>query len=71
MVAIGQSPAESKRLLRKIHTGLAEVAGMMFGAEKMDDTVIHVTASSITERTSEIEGLLKWLIGGCFHFVAY
>lgn len=30
----------------------------MIGAEKMDDAVIHATASSISERTREIEGLL-------------
>jgi len=31
----------------------------MIGAEKMDETAILATASSITERTKEIEVLLK------------
>lgn len=57
--AIGQSPNESKRLLRKIYAALAEAEGMMIGAEKMDDTAILATASSITERTKEIEGLMR------------
>jgi hypothetical protein len=59
LVAIGQAPSESKRLLRRIFAALAEAEGMMIGEEKMDDTVIHATASSISERTREISGLLK------------
>ena len=59
LVAIGQAPTESKRLLRKIHAALAEAEGMMIGAEKMDDTAILATALSISERTREIEALLK------------
>lgn len=59
LVAIGQSPTESKRLLRKIHAALAEVDGIMIGTEKIDDAALLATASSITERTREIEGLLQ------------
>jgi hypothetical protein len=59
LVAIGQAPTESKRLLRKIHAALSEAEGMMIGAEKMDDTAIRATASSISERTKEIEALLQ------------
>jgi hypothetical protein len=59
LAAIGQSPTESKRLLRKIHAALAEAEGMMIGTEKMDDTVISATASSIAERTREIRDLLE------------
>ena len=59
LVAIGQIPSESKRLLRKIYAALAEAEGMMIGAEKMDDTAILGTASSIAERTKEIEGLVR------------
>ena len=59
LVAIGRVPTESKRLLRKIHAALAEAEGMMIGAEKMDDTAILATALSISERTREIEALLK------------
>ena len=59
LVAIGQAPNESKRLLRKIFAALAEAEGMMIGAEKMDDTAILATASSITERTKEIEVLIR------------
>ena len=58
LVAIGQPPSESKRLIRKVYAALAEAEGMMIGAEKMDDTVILETASSIRERTKEIESLL-------------
>ena len=47
------------RLIRKIHAALAEAEGMMIGTEKMDDTAIRATASSISERTQEIEGLLR------------
>ena len=59
LAAIGQAPSESKRLLRRIFAALAEAEGMMIGAAKMDDTVIHTTASSISERTREISNLLK------------
>ena len=59
LVAIGQAPSESKRLIRKIFAALAEAEGMLIGAEKMDDTAILATASSISERTKEIEGLLR------------
>jgi len=58
LVAIGQAPSESKRLLRKVFSALAEVEGQMIGAEKMDDTAILATASSVSERTKEIEGIL-------------
>jgi len=58
LVAIGQAPSESKRLLRKIYATLAEVEGQMIGAEKMDDTAILATASSIVERTRDIEKIL-------------
>ena len=59
LVAIGQAPSESKRLLRKIYAALAEVEGQMIGAEKMDDTAIVAIASSIAERTNEIDGILS------------
>jgi len=59
LVAIGQAPSESKRLLRKTFAALAEAEGMMIGAEKMDDAAILATASSISERTKAISGLLK------------
>jgi hypothetical protein len=58
LVAIGQPPSESKRLIRKVYAALAEVEGAMIGAEKMDDAAILTTASSITERTKEISGLI-------------
>ncbi len=59
LVAIGQDPTESKRLLRKIHAALAEAEGLMIGAEKIDNAAISTTASSISERTKEIEALLE------------
>jgi len=55
--AIGQTPTESKRLIRKLYAALAEAEGMMIGA--MDDAVILTTASSIAQRTKEISNLLK------------
>jgi uncharacterized damage-inducible protein DinB len=59
LAAIGHSPTESKRLLRKIHAAQAEAEGIMIGAKEMDEAAIHATASSISERTKEIEALLK------------
>lgn len=59
LVAIGQAPNESKRLLRKIYAALAEAEGMMIGIENMDETAVLETASSISERTKEIEDLLR------------
>jgi DinB superfamily len=59
LIAIGQAPTESKRLLRKIYAALAEVEGTLIGADKIDDAAILATASSISERTKEIAGLLK------------
>lgn len=56
--AIGQAPSESKRLIRKIYAALAEAHGMMIGAEKMDDTAVLGTASSIADRTKEIKKLI-------------
>ena len=59
LVAIGKAPTESQRLVRKIYAALAEAEGQMLGAEKIDDTVILATASSIQARTKEIEKILK------------
>jgi len=59
LVAIGQAPSESKRLIRKIYAALAEAEGLMIGVEKMDDAAILATASSIIERTKEIKGILS------------
>ena len=58
LLAIGQSPSEAKRLIRKIYAALAEAEGMMIGAEKMDEAVILTTVSSIMERTKGIEKIL-------------
>ncbi len=58
LVAIGQAPTESKRLLRKVFAALAEAEGVMIGSEKIDDAAILTTASSISERVSEIRNLL-------------
>lgn len=59
LVAIGQPPSESKRLIRKVYAALAEAEGYMIGNKKMDDTAILAAASSITERTIEIEKLIS------------
>lgn len=57
LVAIGQAPTESKRLLRNIFAALAEAEGMMIGVENMDEAAILATASSVSERTREIRNL--------------
>jgi hypothetical protein len=59
LVAVGQAPSESKRLLRKIYAALAEVEGLMLVAEKIDDAIVNTTTSSISKRTREIAALLK------------
>ena len=59
LVAIGLSPNESKRLIRKVYAALAEAEGMMIGAEQLEDITILVTASSIEQRTKEIKKLLE------------
>ncbi|MGE5461734.1 MAG: DinB family protein [Syntrophothermus sp.] len=57
--AIGLPPNESKQLLRKIYTALAEAEGHMIGAEKMDEAVIQAAASSISNRAKEIRDTLR------------
>lgn len=59
LAALGQAPSESNQLLRKIYDALAEVEGMMIGMENIDETAVLQTASSISERTKEIEDLLR------------
>jgi len=59
LVAIVQAPTESRRLLRRIYAALAEAEGMMIDTNKMDEAAILATASSISERTKEIEDLLR------------
>jgi len=59
LIAIGQPPSESKRLIRKMYAALAEAEGAMIGSKIMDDAVIHATASSIIERTKEIANLIR------------
>jgi hypothetical protein len=58
LIAIGHAPNESKRLIRKLYAALAEADGLMIGAEKIDDTAIRGTVSSIQARTEEIARLL-------------
>ena len=59
LIAIGHTPTESKRLIRKIYAALAEVEGMMTGTENADEAVVLETASSISDRTKEIERILR------------
>ena len=59
LIAIGHVPNETKSLLRKIYAALAEAEGMMISTDKMDDAAILATASSISQRAEEVEGLLK------------
>jgi hypothetical protein len=57
LIAIGKTPTESNRLLRRVYAALAEAEGMMIGAESMDDAAILATASSISKRTKEIRNM--------------
>ena len=59
VVAMGQSPSESQRLIRKVYAALADAEGQMIGPDKMNETAILATASSISERTGEIKGILS------------
>jgi hypothetical protein len=59
LIAIGKAPSEAQRLIRKIYAALAEAEGLMIGVEKIDDTAILATASSIQERTKDIEKILE------------
>jgi len=59
LTAIGQAPNESKRLLRRIYAALADAESTLISTEKMDDAAILGTASSINERTMEIESILR------------
>jgi DinB family protein len=55
LIAIGLPPSESMRLHRRIYAALAEVEGLMIGADKINDAAILTTASSISNRTREIQ----------------
>ncbi|HMB21960.1 MAG TPA: hypothetical protein VKP08_03965, partial [Anaerolineales bacterium] len=59
LAALGQTPGESKQLLRRVYAALAEAEGMMIGMDRMTDTTTVAAALSISERTKELEGLLK------------
>ncbi len=59
LAAIGQTPSESKRLIRRVYAALAEADGMMIGVERLAEVATFATASAISERTKEIERLLK------------
>lgn len=58
LVSIGLVPSESKRLLRKVYAALAEVEGILIGTGNKNDAAILATASSITDRVSQIRNLL-------------
>ena len=57
--AIGTTPTESMRLIRKLYAALAETEGMMIGVEKTESALIIATADSIEDRTKLISALLK------------
>jgi hypothetical protein len=59
LAAIGNTPTESMRLIRKLYAALAEAEGMMIGLEKTEPAVMLATADSIIERTNLISVLLK------------
>ena len=58
LVSLGLAASESKLLLRKIFAALAEVEGLLIGANKIDDAALVATASSISARVEEIRNLL-------------
>ena len=58
LVSVGQPPSESKRLLRKIFSALAEVDSAQIGHKITDDAALIAAASSIADRVKEIRGLL-------------
>jgi len=59
LAAIGNTPTESMRLIRKLYAALAEAEGMMIGLEKTEPAVMLATADSIADRTNLISALLK------------
>ena len=59
LVVIGQAPSESQRLIRKIYAAFADAERQMIGPDKMDEAAILAIASSISERTGEIKGILS------------
>jgi hypothetical protein len=70
LAAIGRSPSESKRLLRKIHAALAEAEGMMIGAEngRYSDScycIVHFRTNDGNRRVAQIANLrqLSFCVG--------
>jgi DNA-binding GntR family transcriptional regulator len=57
--AIGNTPTESMRLIRRLYAALAEAEGRMIGVEKTESALTLATADSIIDRTKLISGLLK------------
>jgi hypothetical protein len=55
---LGLVPNESQRLLRLIYAALAEVEGVMIGANDKYNKLLNETAENINERTREIRTVL-------------
>ncbi len=56
--AIGLSPNEAKRLLRRVYASLAEVEGYRIGAWDLNATACQQVAEGITARTADIAAIL-------------
>jgi hypothetical protein len=57
LAAIGQSPSETKRLIRHVFAALAEVEANLIGTENLGEECLPL-AKEIKERTAEIQGIL-------------
>jgi hypothetical protein len=56
--AIGHAPTEARRLLRLIHTALAEVEGALLGADQAE-AECEPTAQTILTLTADIRSALS------------
>jgi hypothetical protein len=57
LAAIGQSPSETKRLIRHTFAALAEVEANLIGADNLEEECLPL-AKEINERTAEIQKIL-------------
>jgi hypothetical protein len=58
LAAIGQSPSETKRLIRHLFAALAEVNANLIGADNLGEECIPL-AKEISDRTTEIREILE------------
>ena len=58
LVALGLASGEARRLVRMVYAGLAEVQGLLIGAEDTGAQACADLAAEINRRTDKIEGIL-------------